>query len=74
MNLSDKHAAGLTLRMLGATAKMEDAKRCATEALYLLADRDVEWVNFLKEKYNIDFDFTPIRKQYEEAIEVVKKY
>jgi len=74
MNLTDKHAAGLTLKMLAATAKMEDAKRCAVEALHILADRDVEWIKFLKEKYNIDFDFSPIRRQYEEAIEVVKKY
>ena len=74
MNLTDKHAAGLTLRMLGATPKMEDAKRCAVETLYVLADRDVQWVNFIKEKYGVDFDFAPIRKQYEEAIEVVKKY
>ena len=74
MNLTDKHAAGLTLRMLSATPKMEEAKRCAVETLYILADRDVQWVNFIKEKYGIDFDFTPIRKQYEEAIEVVKKY
>ena len=74
MELTDKHVAGLTLRMLGATSKMEDAKRCATESLYALADRDVEWVNFVKEKYNIDIDFAPIRKQYEKAIEVVKNY
>ena len=74
MNLTDKHAAGLTLRMLGATGKLEDAKRCATETLYVLADRDVEWVNFIKEKYGVDFDFAPIRRQYEEAIEVVKRY
>lgn len=74
MNLTDKHVAGLTLRMLGATGKMEDAKRCAAEALYTLADRDVEWVNFIKEKYGTDFDFSPIRKQYEEAVETVKRY
>lgn len=74
MNLTDKHAAGLTLKMLASTQKMEDAKRCATETLYMLADRDVEWVNFLKNKYNIDFDFAPIRRQYEQAIDAVKKY
>lgn len=74
MELTDKHVAGLTLRMLGATGKMEDSKRCATEALYTLADRDAEWVKFIKEKHGIDIDFAPLRRQYEQAIEVIKNY
>lgn len=74
MNLTDKHAAGLTLRMLGKAGSMPTAKECAVETLYVLAERDVQWVEFLKEKYNIDFEFAPIRSQYEEAVRVIKNF
>lgn len=76
MTLSDKHVAGLTLKMLGATGKMDEAKRCALEGLYALAQRDLEWVEFLKEKHgiNLDVDYTKLRAQYQQAEVVIKNY
>lgn len=74
MNLTDKQVGGLTLKMLSITPKMNEAKGCAVAALYALADRDVQWVNFIKDKYGIEFDFTQIRNQYEEAIKTVNGF
>lgn len=74
MNLTDKQVGGLTLRMLAATAKMPDAKACAVAALQEMAQRDREWVDFIKEKYGIDYDFAPLRSQYEAAINTVNGF
>lgn len=74
MTLTEKHVSGLTLRMLAATGKMDDAKRCALEGLYALAERDLEWVSFLKEKHGIDIDYPKLRALYEEAERAIKKY
>lgn len=76
MTLTDKQVAGLTLRMLSATPKMEDAKRCALEGLYALAERDLEWVNFLKEKHGIslDIEYTKLSALYQQAEVTIKNY
>lgn len=74
MELKDKHVSGLTLKILGIVGKMEETKRCSIEVLRTLAERDLEWVEFMKEKHNIDIDYAKIRAQYEEAINVVKRY
>ena len=74
MELKEKHVKGLTLSMLSKTNQMDTAKQCTIEGLYALAQRDREWVDFVKEKYNIDVDYAPLRAQYEQAIEAVKKY
>lgn len=75
MNLTDKHVAGLTLRMLGVTGKMEEAKRCSLEALYALSERDLEWVKYLKENHGIEFDYNgKLRNLYIEAQNAIKNY
>jgi len=74
MTLKDKQVAGLTLRMLSRTGNMGTAKECAVEGLYALAERDLEWVNYLKETHGIDFDYAKLRNLYVEAENVIKNY
>jgi len=74
MELKEKYVAGLTIKILNIFGKMEETKRCSIEVLRILAERDLEWVEFMKEKYNIDIDYAKIRAQYEEAINAVKHY
>ena len=74
MNLTEKHVAGLTLKMLSKTGNLGSAKECALEGLYSLAERDLEWVNFVKEKYGIDIDYVRIKNQYQQAEVVIKNY
>jgi hypothetical protein len=74
MELKDKHVSGLAIKMLGHTNNMPAAKACTTEALYALAERDVEWVNFIKEKYGVEYDFSKTRSLYEQAIQAIKQY
>lgn len=74
MTLSDKQVAGLTLAMLGKTGNMSTAKECALEGLYALAQRDLEWVNFLRETHGIEIDYSKIRALYQEAETAIKKY
>lgn len=74
MELTDKQVSGLALKMLGHTNNMPTAKSCTIESLYALAERDVEWVKFIKEKYGVEHDFSKTRALYEQAINAVKHY
>ena len=74
MTLTDKQVAGLTLRMLAATPKMEDARKCAIEGLHALAERDLEWINFLKEKHGIDVDYSKLSSLYKQAEMTIRNY
>lgn len=74
MNLTDKQVGGLTLKMLSITPKMNEAKECAVVSLQHMAERDREWVDYIKEKHGIDFDFAPLRGQYEQAINTVRGF
>jgi hypothetical protein len=74
MNLTEKYVAGLTLSMLAKVANKETAKQCAIEGLNTLAERDGEWVKFIKETYNIEIDYEKILAQYREAKKAVNNY
>lgn len=75
MNLTEKQVAGLTLSMLAKTANMATAKECSLEALYALAQRDLEWVKYLRETHGIEFDYNgKLKGLYTEAEKAIKKY
>lgn len=75
MTLTEKQVSGLTLSMLGRASNMAVAKDCALEGLYALAQRDIEWVKYLKEAHGIDFDYNrKLKPLYAEAENAIKKY
>jgi hypothetical protein len=74
MNLTERYVAGLTLSMLAKVANKDTAKQCAIQGLNALAERDLEWVKFIKETYNIEIDYEKILAQYKEAKRAIDKY
>lgn len=75
MNLTDKQVAGFTLSMLAKTGNIAVAKECALEGLYALAQRDLEWVKYLRETHGIEFDYNgKLRALYTEAENAIKNY
>ena len=77
MTLTDKQTAALTLKMLACTTNLDTAKECAIAALQELADRDAEWIKFVKDQYNVDVDpgvRNRLNALYAEAQNTIKKF
>lgn len=75
MNLTEKQVSGLTLSMLAKTGNIGTAKDCALEGLYALAQRDLEWVKYLRETHGIEFDYNgKLKNLYSEAEAAIKSY
>jgi len=74
MRLTEKDTASITLTALAHNPKLNYAMELAVAMVELVAERDAKWIEYVKEKYNIEVDPTELNGDYIEARNRIKRY